>query len=502
MSFSGRRIGIVGGGIAGLAAAWRLSQLCPDANLVLFESSSRLGGVLQTERVDGYVIETSADMFTTEPSVALDFCQQLGKADNLIQTKPVKNRAYLATPDGLCPIPQGFSLMLPNNVAAVLDSDLLDEAGKARFLAEEQVPVRNDSSDECLESFAVRRFGKQVFDRLIQPLVSGIYTADPMRLSLRATMARFETMVRAHGSLIGAGKAKNKTSTDAVHPTAEQSASGARYDLFRAPENGMQQLVEWLIDELPALEARLQSEVASIESVGSKWQVSVKHQDGRAEPVEEEFDGMVLATSARAAGHLLTPKLASEMPVNLVGNQSCTPSEAVLKNLSSIEAASCAIVVLGFDEEQLQQPFDGYGIVVPSYLNRRLIAASFSSNKFAGRAPEGKVLIRCFVGGALQSELVDLSDSDLVRLAGAELDQLIGITGEPELSRVYRWRNTMPQYHVGHLERIDELTQEFVQLKGLELAGNSYSGVGIPVCLDSGFKAAERIVEYLTAPAG
>ncbi len=492
MSSSETKIGIIGGGIAGLAAAWQFSQLRPDAKIALFESSSRLGGVLQTEHVDGYVIETSADMFTTEPSTALDFVIRLGHAEKLIQTKPVKNRAYLATPDGLCPIPQGFSLMLPNNVSAVLDSDLLDDAGKARFLEEEHVPPRTENSDECLESFAVRRFGQQVFDRLIQPLASGIYTADPKRLSMRATMARFEAMVQKHGSLIGAGKAKNKVTTDAVHPTAEQSANGARYDLFRAPANGMHQLVDWLIAEMPQLDVRLNAEVANVGRVGARWQVTKDPETKNGSP--EEFDGLVLAASAKTTGRLLGAETASGV--------STAPNVRLLESLSSIEAASCAIVVLGFDEDQLSKPFDGYGIVVPAYLGRQMIAASFSSNKFPGRARDGKVLIRCFIGGALQGELVDLSDEELIMIAISELDQLIGVTGPPELSRIYRWRETMPQYHVGHLDRTEELKKEIVQLQGLELAGNSYAGVGIPVCLESGFLAAERIVEYLTAPDG
>ncbi len=169
--------------------------------------------------------------------------------------------------------------------------------------------------------------------------------------------------------------------------------------------------------------------------------------------------------------------------------------------LAQIQAASCAIVVLGFDQAQLNSQFDGYGIVIPSYLRRQMIAASFSSNKFAGRAPKGKLLVRCFIGGALQGELVDLPESELIAIAGRELEQLVPILGGSELTRVYRWRNAMPQYHVGHLKRIQRIERRVGDNSGLALAGNSYGGVGIPVCLKSGSDAARAIAEHLEAVA-
>ena len=476
-----KEIGIIGGGIAGLAAAWKLQKLLPDARISVFEASDRLGGFLQTEVEHGYRIDQSADMFTTAPSTALDVCRELGREHELIATRPVKQRAFVATDDGIAPVPNGFSLMLPNDVDAVMESDLLDAEGKARFLAEEYVPVRSAETDECLASFAVRRFGKQAFDHLIQPLVSGIYTADPEKLSMQATLSRFVSMERKHGSLIAAARFQSSPQEQAINKIAfaDQAASGARYDLFRAPQNGMGQLVEWIVQDLGDVQVFKQSGVTQVHQVDERWNVEFR---SGASP--RSFDALIVATGAGEGSRLL-----SEV------------NDDLASELASIEAASCAIVVLGFDAKQFETEFRGYGIVIPACLRRKMIAASFSSNKFAGRAPDGKVLVRCFVGGALQSELVDLSDEELQAISVHELDRMLGIRGKPEMGRVIRWRNSMPQYHIGHQDRIRKIEQWVGGQPGLELAGNSYNGVGIPVCLDSGIRAAKNIVSQLTLGA-
>jgi oxygen-dependent protoporphyrinogen oxidase len=464
-----KTIAIVGGGITGMAAAHAAQTLLPDFKILLIESSERLGGVLQTENVDGYLIEKSADMFTTDPPFAMELCHQLGKQDEIIQTTPTTDRAFVATRDAIHPVPRGFSLMSPGDIDAVLGSPLLDAAGKQRFLDEQNIASNDWSDDESLESFAVRRFGQSAFDNLIQPLVSGIYTADPKKLSMKATMARFVDMELGHGSLI-------RAAANSKQATAEKEASGARYGLFRAPRQGIGQLVDWIKETLTGVEIRTGCAVESISKSSSGWGIELKQGGLAPEPID--VDGIVLATPARVSAELLQ-----------------ISDAALAQKLSSIEAASSAIVVLGVDQSQLREPFAGYGIIVPSVLNRQVIATSFSSNKFAGRAPDGKLLIRCFIGGALQSDLVDLADKDLVDIATKELDATVGLTGSPELSRVYRWRNCMPQYHLGHLDRVAEIETLTAMHPGLELAGNSYRGVGIPACIQSGSESVERLVQ-------
>ena len=467
-SHSFQNIVVVGGGIAGLATVLEIERLAPRAQVTLFDSSTRLGGVLASEQISGFTIETSADMFTVEPTTALDLVRRLGREEQLLTTKPTKDRAYVATADGIQPLPRGFSLMLPADVDAVLASPILSDAGKQRFLQEQQLPPRDCSADESLESFAVGRFGREVFERLIQPLAGGIYTADPKKLSMRATMQRFIDMEQQFGSLIAAGKAKAKKES------ASAEASGARYGLFRAPKGGMGCLVDWMVAAVERADLRTNQAVTSIEKNGPSWRVTTAEESIDA-------DAVVLATGAAVAGRLL-------------GNLDST----LAASLESITAASSAIVVLALDQEQFESPlgkdFGGYGIICPHVLGRQAIACSFSSNKFSNRAPDGKVIVRCFIGGALQADLVDRSDGQLLSIAMAELRQWLGLEGDAEWFKVYRWRNCMPQYTLGHLDRVSQIEQCVSQQIGLELAGNSYRGVGVPACIESGTQAARRLL--------
>ena len=464
-----QNITIVGGGITGLSAAFFAQRAMPDAQITVLESSGLWGGVLQTESTEGYLIEHSADMFTTDPKSAIQICEHLGKTDELLQTIPIDDRAYVATDDTIHPVPRGLSLMLPSDLDSILATPLLSAAAKERFQAEEQIAPNDWIQDESLLSFATRRFGREVYETLIQPLVGGIYTADPEKLSMQATMARFVAMEKLHGSLIQAGRvAKGKA--------IQREASGARYGMFRAPKQGISELIRWIMESLPKVDFQINSNVESVAKVGAGWQITTGGSDSKlAQKLETE--GLVLATSAKISGRLL-----HSVDRELAGD------------LAKIEAASSAVVILGIDREQLGQEFSGYGIIVPSVLNRDVIATSFGSNKFEGRAPDGKVLIRCFIGGALRRELVDLDDKQLIEMAIEELRLTVGFQGKPELNRVIRWRNCMPQYHMGHRDLVDGIEELTANHQGLELAGNSYRGVGIPACIESGAKAVERLI--------
>ena len=255
------KIVVVGGGISGLAAVLELERLSPTAQVTLLDSSSRLGGVLASEQYAGFTIETSADMFTIDPSAALDLVRRLGCEDELLTTTPTKDRAYVATENQIEPLPRGFSLMLPADADTVLASPILSAAGKQRFLEEEQVPPGDSATDESLESFAIRRFGVEVFERLIQPLAGGIYTADPKTLSMQATMQRFIDMEQEHGSLIAAGKAMRK------QQAASAETSGARYGLFRAPKGGIGQLIHWMVAAVERADLKINQTVTAVDRI-------------------------------------------------------------------------------------------------------------------------------------------------------------------------------------------------------------------------------------------
>ena len=487
---SGNRYAVVGGGITGLATARQLTQLDPTAHVTVFESGARFGGVLQTEYDVGYVIENGADMFTSKPPTAVELWNELGGElgidEPLLTTQPVKKRAYIGRSGKIVPVPDGFSMMVPSLDQPIHDFELMTETGKQRLFAEVDQPKGN-GDDESLKSFAVRRFGQDAFDLLIQPLISGVYTADPARLSMLATMPRFVTMEQEHGSLIKASRESQKS--------GDQQASGARYGLFRAPARGMNSLVQRLVQSLganPRVELQPNSRVKSMVPIDSqsstrleRWNLSVRRND-RVE--RRGFSGVTLATPAAVASKLLADEPAMKV---------------IADNLAKIETASSAIVVLGLDAWMLQKSFDGFGIIYPHIDQGDVIALSFSSNKFSGRAPEGKLLIRCFIGGAMQSELVDCDDDELLSIAIQQLGESVGwsndlspaeIRSRLDVSKIYRWRNCMPQYHLGHLEIVAAIESCVAQVRGLAIAGNSYCGVGIPACIDSGLAAAAKVV--------
>lgn len=472
------RIAIVGGGISGLAAAYRLSELLPHADLALLESSDRLGGILDTVSRDGFLVERSADSFQTKLPHAVDLCTRLGIADELLPTDDARRRALVVRDGKLLPIPQGFYLMSPGRLGPVLKSPILSWPGKLRLLAEPLVP-RDPSTaagaDESIAAFATRRLGRETFERLVQPLVAGIYTGDATRLGMAATLPEFLAHERDSSSLLRA------TLRRRAAPTAE--ASGARYGLFAAPRNGMAAFVNAIAVRLPPNAVQLSTKVlhARRETHG-RWQIDALSSLHDAPPMSRRFDALILAVPAPAAAVII---------------RSADPALAAA--LAQIEYASCAVVSMACRRKQISHGLDSFGFVVPQIENRPIIAASFASQKFPGRAPADNVLIRVFVGGALRPELACLPDVELEELVRRELASLIDLRGEPLWTDIARWHSTMPQYYVGHVDRVAHIEKLAARHAMLALAGNALHGVGIPQCIRSGEEAAERIAAHLNS---
>ena len=384
----------------------------------------------------------------------------------------------------LLPVPDGFVLMTPRKLRPLLASPVLSWRGKLRLLAEPLILDRRNFSndapdaepilDESVASFATRRLGREVFERLVQPLLVGIYTADPAKLSMAATMPDILRQYRESGSLLCAGRrhpaaAEIPTGLDDDVAAAE---SGARYGLFVAPTAGMTSLIQALADRLPQGAIHLNSPVARIDrGEHGDWELSFPD---RADP--ERFDAVVVALPAPAASRLL---------------QNCDIELAA--ELGQIEYAGCSVISCGYRRDQLGNLPAGFGFVVPLVEGRRILAASFASEKFPHRAPDDQIIVRAFLGGALEPQLMDRSDDELSALAQAELADLLEITGQPLWTDVAKWPGSMPQYHVGHLDRVASIEARAAELPNLELAGNAYRGVGIPQCIHSGETAAERI---------
>ncbi|HEY3966883.1 MAG TPA: protoporphyrinogen oxidase [Planctomycetaceae bacterium] len=466
------RVAIVGGGLAGLAAVHRLHELCAREQrpheFVLFEAGSRLGGIVGTRSIDGYRVELGADSFITNKPWGVDLCRRLGIDGRLIPTNAQYRRSLVLRNGTPVPVPDGFQLLAPVSIGAVLGSPIFSWPGKLRMACEYFVPRSKSNGDESLAAFVRRRLGQEALERLVQPLVGGIYTSDPEKLSLRATMPRFLEMEQAHGSLIRALRWQQQAGRG-----NDATASGARYGLFTTPAGGISELVDALaVKVTEQAEVRCETEVQGL----------ARAPDGRGFIVSlageklESFDAVVLAVPAFRAARLITGFASS------AGDK-----------LSSIEYASTAVVVSGHKLADIRHPLEAFGLVVPAIEKRGILAVSFTSRKFPGRAPDGCVQLRTFVGGAMQPELMELTDEEIMALVRQELEDILGVTWKPDFAIVARWMRSMPQYHVGHLDLIASIERELSGTPNLALAGHAYNGVGIPDTIHSGEVAAERV---------
>lgn len=468
-----KRVAIIGGGISGIAAAWRLSR-CDNTKVTLIESSDRLGGVLQTHYEKDYLIERSADNFATLIPDALDLCRATGYESNLIRPAEEGRQAFVLNRGRILPIPAGFSLMQPTRIWSILTTQTLSWPGKFRLGREWLVPPRKDSSDESLESFAIRRLGRETYENLVEPIVSGIFTADPKTLSMQATMPQFVEMERTAGGLIRGHLANRKQGAK----QAARRASGARYDQFVAPRDGMSHWIQYLSQKLSGVSIQLNTSVDSVSwnSADSTWQLSTS--SGK-----HSFDALVIAASTNSSARLL-------QAVNPVFSD----------ELNAIPYASSVVVAMIIDKTELLRRTDGFGLIVPRKEAKHTLAISFSSNKYAGRTPSNQLLLRIFLGGALEPQMIDESEARVQELAEQELRDILGWTGSGlQWSATMRWPNAMPQYLVGHLDRIKRIDLALEAHPTLALCGAGFRGVGIPQCVRSGNSAADRIAAALAS---
>ena len=466
------RVAIIGGGISGLAAAYYLQRSMPQCDYTVFEAQAAWGGVLQTKRQDGFLIERSADSFldTAEQPWAGQLVRELGMEAALISTDARFRKARVLHAGQLHDIPAGFQLMAPAKVGPILGSRLLSWRGKARLIGERFVPPTPDDHEETLAQFARRRVGQEAFERLVQPLVSGIYTADPDKLCMQAALPRFPEWERRYGSLTAGLRAQTKTRHQSPADT-----SGARYAAFRSLRDGMESLVAGLVAKLRPASLRLETPVEALSAAAGGWRVTLEN-----ERESQYFQAVILATPPHVAARIVAPA-----DVHL---------QALLDGIYS---ASVAIVSLGVKKSQLAKPLNYFGVVIPLIERRDIIAASFSSVKFADRAPADQELIRVFIGGDCHHDLLQNDDRALCDIACRELREILGLSGDPVVLDIARWHQRTPQYHLGHRLRCASIRDQLDQLTGLEIAGNALHGIGVPHCIRSGQQAAERVVACL-----
>jgi oxygen-dependent protoporphyrinogen oxidase len=473
------RVVVIGGGLSGLAVASRLQQPASPsrrpAEVVVLEAKGRVGGLIATESRDGFTLERGPDSFITNKPWAMDLCRRLGLEGRLIEAESAHRRSFIVRKGKLTAAPAGFVLMAPHRISPLLRSPILSLWGKVRLLLEGLIPRRGGDADESLAAFARRRLGREAFDRLVQPLVSAIYTGDPNNLSMRATLPQFLEMEREQGGLIRAAWRRRKE----VDARIETESSGARYGMFASLADGMGELPRALAGGLRPGTVRLNTSVRRVSRAtnGPGWLVEPLN----GPPVEA--DAVVATTEAHATARLI---------------DGCDPSLAL--QLRAIPYASSIIVNVAYRREQVKHPLDGFGFVTPTIEGRRIFAASFLNVKFPRRAPEKTALIRVFLGGDSQPELFDLDDDEVRRIVASELGELIGASGDPIFLEIARHPRSMPQYVLGHLEVVETIRRKVAMHPGLFVTGVAYDGVGIPDCIRAAEATADAVLARLADP--
>jgi oxygen-dependent protoporphyrinogen oxidase len=490
------RTAIIGGGIAGLAAAYELEKARTSGSAVeytLFEARETLGGSLSSEIVGGAVLERGPDSFLTEKPAAAELCRELGLAADLVPSNDAARKTYIVVKNRLVALPDGLMFLVPTKLIPTALTRLFSLTTKVRMGLELLHPPRPGEKDESVATLVERHFGQEAVDRLADPLLSGIYGGDAAQLSARTVLPRLVEMESEYGSLtrgmLAAHRKMRARAKEAAKKSGVTSGNGqgagtgnvpkdgrpAARSIFTSLRGGMQQLVDALAARLDANSIRLSTPVSGLRQVADGWMVE---SGGRS----ELYDAVIVASPAWAAGVLLGPV-----------------DPELGEELGAIPYSSSITVNLVYDEARLGPLPDGFGFLVPASEGRAMLACTFVHRKFFGRTPTGKAVLRAFLGGMKNEALLTETDEALVATVRRELKEILGVQvfgsgAEPEHTQVSRWRRAMAQYAVGHQERIKRIGERVATLPGLRLVGNAYDGIGISDCIRLGRTAANELV--------
>jgi protoporphyrinogen/coproporphyrinogen III oxidase len=474
-----KKIVIVGGGIAGLAAAYYTHQNSESPlKITLLEQAGYWGGKIITERVEGvapsgaFVIEGGPDTFVVTKPWAVSLCKELGIADRLKGTNPEIKATYILKNGRLHELPGGLTMMIPTEFGPMVRTSLLSWPAKARMGLDFILPPVPQNGDETLGAFITRRLGRAAYENLIEPLMSGIYAGDGDRLSLQSTFPFLRDLEREHGGLVRGALALRK---ERLRKSGGDGKGRSR-SIFLTPQDGLGEMVAALVTQLEAAGVDLRLKTAVREVYPTIEGYSVQLSNGENLPA----DGLVLATPSFTTAKLVAgfaPQLADE--------------------LRPIEYISTATVTLAYRESDLPRPLDGYGYVIPRREGRKALACTWTSTKFPHRAPGGYALLRVFIGRAGQETEINWEEASLLEVAREELRLTLGISAAPLLERVFLWEKAMPQYALGHLQRLERIEDCLSAYPGLALAGNAYQGIGIPDCIHSGESASGAVLAAL-----
>lgn len=458
-----RRIAIVGGGIAGLAAAYELAKLSRGqvpVDVTLYEASPRLGGIVETVHEGGFTIEGGPDGWVSEKPWARELAIELGLEDQLICSNDDQRRTYVLIDGALNAMPNGMRMMVPADLAALDESDLFSQQAKRAFHQEiaraEELKALAPVDDESVAQFVRRHFGEEVLEKIGAPLLSGVFGGDVTQLSVRAVMAPFVALEREYGSLILGLQARE--------------ASNRKSALFTTLRSGLRTLIDRMVASIPQQWIRLGVKVAAIARENDGWTVT-------STAGSESFDTLLLAPPLHVARELLNP---------------VAPHAA---GLMQMEASSAVVVGYGFDDAaQIPVP-EGFGFLVPPDSRSLLLACTFMDQKFPHRVPPGGRLLRAFFGGSSAERVLKCGNDEIAAIARMELARILGPLPEPRITVIRRWPLSLPQYGVGHLERMQELQDRISALGNLYLLGNGYRGVGLPDLVRDSRATARSILQ-------
>ena len=485
-----KRIAIVGGGIAGLAAAYELEKARAAGAAIdytLYEAQPRLGGTLASQIVNGAVLERGPDSFLTEKLAATELCRELGLAGELIPSNDAARKTYIVVRNRLVPLPDGLMFLVPTKLIPTALTPLFSLRTKMRMAFELLHPPQRSAHkeaaadeffpDESVAALVRRHFGQEAVDRLADPLLSGIYGGDATQLSAQTVLPRMVEMERQYGSLTRGMLAAHRKMRALARNSSKTQERGA--PVFTALRGGMQQLVDALVARLDPAGLKTATPVQGIaksneDPSGESW--SIDSSGGR-----EKFDALILAVPAWVAGALLAP-VDAPLSADLLG----------------IPYSSSITVNLVYDETKIGPLPEGFGFLVPAVEGRSMLACTFVHRKFLGRTSPGKAVFRAFLGGMNNESLLDQPDSSLIATVRREMSEILGAKSfsanvDPEHAQVSRWRRAMAQYAVGHKDRMQHIKLRLAALPSLRLAGNAYDGIGVPDCIRLGRQGAREL---------